>query len=69
MLCSDFFTLFVPHILLKGFTSESVFTGLGENSYICETSSMKPFVAREEAACNLTKYLQYFLSLVKLNHG
>ena len=36
-----------------------MFTGLGECYCICAKSSIKPFVAPEEAACNLVKCLQW----------
>ena len=33
-----------------------MFTAVGEDYCLCENSSIKSFVAPEEAACNLIKY-------------
>ena len=46
-----------------------VFTGLGEHSCICETSSVKPTVAPEEAACNLINRFKLFQLMAKLRCG
>ena len=54
--------LSIAYIHLKGiyinFTYTSVSSGLGESCCICQKCSIKPFVAQEEAACNLIYHLQ-----------
>ena len=50
-------------------SNTSVLTGLGEDYYICDQSSIKPFVVPEEVACILINWLWWYDWVAELNCG
>lgn len=60
----NYFSTVKCNLNLKGNSTSStlysVLTGLGKYYYICEQSSIKPFVVAEEAACILINWLWWW---------